>query len=52
VGVQDNCYTSRLHVPINAEVNNRTVRCLYNSDTMTLIREAQISVITGNSTIQ
>ena len=51
VGVQGNCYTSRLHVPVSAEVTNRTVRCLYNSDTTTLIDEVQISVITGNLTV-
>ena len=51
VRVQDNCYTSRLRVPVSAGVNNRTVHCLYNSDTTTLIDEAQISVIIGNPTV-
>ena len=51
VGVQDNCYTSKLRVPISTEVNNRTVHCLYNSNMTTLIDEARISVITGDLTV-
>ena len=48
VRVQDNnCYISQLRVPINAGLDNKTVHCIYNSDTMTLIGEAQVSVVTG-----
>ena len=48
VGVQDNCFTSQLHVTVSGGLHNKTVNCsMINS--MATVGEAQIRVIQGMS---
>ena len=48
VGVENNCYSSELSVRLSPGLNNRTIRCVSNSnDGMSTIAEATISLVTG-----
>ena len=47
IGVENNCYSSRLLVNVSAGFNGKTVECVYSFQTSTTIGVVTLSVLTG-----
>ena len=47
IGVLDNYYTSQLNVTLSPEMNNRTVECVYDNGTETIVGSAVLAFTTG-----
>ena len=48
IGVVDNHYTSQLNVTLSPEMNNRTVECVYDNGTETIVGSAVLAFTTGS----
>ena len=47
IGVVDNHYTSQLNVTLSPEMNNRTMECIYDNGTETIVGSAVLAFTTG-----
>jgi hypothetical protein len=49
IGMEENgCYTSQLNVTVDSSLDNKTVECIYNNGTTTVIGTSSIEITNGN----